>query len=430
MQKISLVFIFLFVSLVLVSATVVPVSGSSQKICQLIGDTDRQFNQPTSTQTGVNAKVLGTDLGVSFASNEKLIFLFGDTITLPLMNSPDSIAYTSDYSPNNCIDLNFYVDENGKFKIPEVPGISLKAFEVPMEGVEVNGQNYVFFTTDSVGEGQMGRSVITKFKEGDFSFDYLYDFSTDKFINVHIVKVDNSRFPGLPESSGKGLLIYGSGVYRQSNLYLSYISEDSLDDKSQLKYFSGIDNNGNPQWSSSESDAVALFNDPVIGEFSIQLNPYLNEFIVLYSGVSMRSTEKPWGKWSESQKLFNAQQDGYCKFIHAAFKDCDSVSDPTRESTNGGPYGPYLIDEYTTGNSESSTIYYTLSTWNPYTVVLMKSEIKKSGISGGGTGGGGIIPGSGSGTGWKPRPLLWLFFIAIVVLIIVVIVKLMRRKIS
>jgi hypothetical protein len=264
----------------------------------------------------------------------------------------------------------------------------------------------------------MGKSVLTKFNEGDFSFDNLYDFSSDKFINVHIVEVDNSQFQGLPETSGKGLLIFGSGDYRKSNLYLSFISKNSLEDKSQLKYFSGLDSKGNPKWSSSESEAVAVFIDPIIGEFSVQYNPYLNKFIALYGGVSMRSSDLPWKDWSNSQILFNAVQDGYCKFIHASFKNCDSVSDPTREGTSGGPYGPYLVDEYTTGNSKSSTIYYTLSTWNPYTVVLMKSEIKLSGSD--------VV--NPPKTTWQPRPLRILFFLIILILIIILIVKLTKRK--
>jgi hypothetical protein len=30
-----------------------------------------------------------------------------------------------------------------------------------------------------------------------------------------------------------------------------------------------------------------------------------------------------------------------------------------------------------TGNNSSTTIYFTMSTWNPYTVVLMKATLSK-----------------------------------------------------
>jgi len=46
----------------------------------------------------------------------------------------------------------------------------------------------------------------------------------------------------------------------------------------------------------------------------------------------------------------------------------------------GGEYGPYFISRFTTGDSllGTSTFYFTLDTWNPYTQVIMKASIKSS----------------------------------------------------
>src|ERR1700680_395757 len=55
------------------------VPGSSQKVCQLIGETDHQTGQPTVSQTETNYGLVGNDLGSSFEHNGKLWFLFGDT---------------------------------------------------------------------------------------------------------------------------------------------------------------------------------------------------------------------------------------------------------------------------------------------------------------------------------------------------------------
>jgi hypothetical protein len=52
------------------------------------------------------------------------------------------------------------------------------------------------------------------------------------------------------------------------------------------------------------------------------------------------------------------------------------VHDPGRENEWGGEYGPYQFETLAKGDSSKTTIYYTLSTWNPYTVVLMKSKLK------------------------------------------------------
>ncbi|MFZ1041088.1 MAG: hypothetical protein WCA79_09895 [Anaerolineales bacterium] len=45
---------------------------------------------------------------------------------------------------------------------------------------------------------------------------------------------------------------------------------------------------------------------------------------------------------------------------------------------NGGDYAPYFISRFTTGDAAgtTSTFYYILSTWNPYTEVIMKSAIQ------------------------------------------------------
>jgi hypothetical protein len=101
---------------------------------------------------------------------------------------------------------------------------------------------------------------------------------------------------------------------------------------------------------------------------------------MLYSGVSMRSSLLPWGNWSSKQILFNPfADDGYGHFIH--WPGHDNVSDPLRESVWGGPYGPYLIDRFTTGSNGTSRIYFTLSTWNPYTTILMQADLELKSIS-------------------------------------------------
>jgi hypothetical protein len=62
------------------------------------------------------------------------------------------------------------------------------------------------------------------------------------------------------------------------------------------------------------------------------------------------------------------------------FRSCDSLSDPSRVNVYGGEYAPYFISRFTSGDlaGTTSTFYYTLSTWNSYTEVIMKSMIQVS----------------------------------------------------
>jgi hypothetical protein len=63
--------------------------------------------------------------------------------------------------------------------------------------------------------------------------------------------------------------------------------------------------------------------------------------------------------------------------ISAQFKDkSDTLSDPKREDEWGGEYGPYIMSRFTTESDGQCRIYYTMSTWNPYQVVVMRSDLK------------------------------------------------------
>jgi len=357
---------------------VVRVEGTIAKVCQLVGDFDKQVNGPTPSLTFTRYGVLGTDLGVSFEHKGELVFLFGDTVGRNnysgVLPKDDSWAHTTDFNPDDGLGLIFYTGQLGKFLPPIVPGLSQGPFEVPMEGIDINGTAHVYFTTNHTSERTMGSSILAKLDDNTRKFTYLYTFSTAKFLNVQVVAVNNSEIPGLPQSSGKGLLIWGSGEYRKSDPYLAYMPLGSIENKSTVSYFRGTDAGGNPQWSRNEADATPLFHDPIIGEFSVFWHAQFKRWIMLYSGVLMRSSANPWGSWSEKQTLFNALREGYTKFIH--WPGRDNLSDPLRESTFGGPYGPYVVEKFTEGDSQRSTIYFTLSTWNPYTTVLMRVDIE------------------------------------------------------
>jgi hypothetical protein len=45
-------------------------------------------------------------------------------------------------------------------------------------------------------------------------------------------------------------------------------------------------------------------------------------------------------------------------------------------AVHGGAYAPYVIERFTKLAGSELTVYYVLSTWNPYVVVLMKSRLQ------------------------------------------------------
>jgi len=372
----------------------VVVSVPATKIAQLIGDVDRERQQPTQNLTWTRYKLAGTDLGVSFRHKDKTYLLFGDTAGL---RGGDAVAYTNDTTPEDGLELTF-IHDNIAYEPVKIPGISQGGFEVPMEGVSVGGRMYIYHTTDSIGvadmfkegaEPRMGRSIVAVSDDDGHTFTYLYDFSTNHFINVSIVEVDRADLSAaFAPGSGKVLVIFGTGPYRRSNIYLAVQPSDQIESPSSVRYFAGLDSSGQPVLSSNEDDAQALFNQPVVGELSVSYNRFINKWIMLYNsfmptsrGINMRTADKPWGPWSEPQIIFHPWDDnGYCHFMHAGFphEKCDEVSDPNREKEWGGEYGPYQFEDLAVGSDTSTIIYFTMSTWNPYTVVLMKATLQKT----------------------------------------------------
>jgi hypothetical protein len=140
---------------------------------------------------------------------------------------------------------------------------------------------------------------------------------------------------------------------------------------------------------------------PGMGEFSVAWNQYLNKWIMLYNhcnppGINFRVADYPWGPWSENAVLFNRDRDnGSCCFIHKSWKEkqcdyvyddawCDTDHDPNtplvhRTDVSGAEYGPFIINRYTKGVQDQwTTIYFVMSTWNPYQKVLMKTTLSTS----------------------------------------------------
>jgi Domain of unknown function (DUF4185) len=404
------------------------VQGSSQKVCQLVGETDRELNQPTVNQTETRVGLVGNDLGYSFEHNGKLFFLFGDskpTATFKgkpnqdknpprLADDNDAIAFTTDTSIGQCLKLDFITDSIGAYKNPVVlnaqgqPAITLRNFEVPIAGISDGGKMYVIFATDHTLDpagsitnttGFSTRTVVGESGDDANTFHYLYDFSKGadaKFINVAIAPAPD------------GYLYFwgtqGGMLYRKSAPFLARKPIGSMSNLSGIEYLHAVNPNGTPVFMPTENDATPLFHDQsggqqiadCMGELGVQWNQFVKRWVMLYNclddtpanphGVYMRLAEQPWGPWSAAQTIFNPVRDaGYCHFIHRPVDaqnptPCDNMSDPGRLDVYGGEYAPYIISRFTSGDAAraTSTFYYTLSTWNPYTEIIMKTTIQGS----------------------------------------------------
>lgn len=374
-----------------------PKLSSTIKVIQLTGDIDRETGKETLNQTGKRFGIYGTDLGVSFIHNGRLYFLFGDTnrrdpdTGLPASAFPgedfneeltdlDAIAYTTSDRAYNGITLTFNLD------YPHVDDIVQLTGEHPIDGISLNKEMFVFFTTDLQPDVLVPtRTVLVKSNDDGISFGKsLYTFSTSKFIHISCEIINNEKIDGLPINSGKGLLIWGSSVHRKSDVFLAHMPLNEITNKSSIRYFAGFASSDSKKalWKTKEEEAKPLFKAECIGELSVRWNYYLNKWIMLYNcelcntiGVLIRLADNPWGPWSSPKIIFDPK-DGYGKFIHSPGNDNIYDKGRNRPSDGGAVYGPYQITPYSTGIKNRYTkIYFTLSTWNPYQVIQMSSII-------------------------------------------------------
>ena len=91
--------------------------------------------------------------------------------------------------------------------------------------------------------------------------DKFDDFNNlGKFIHVSAVIVDNSAIANLPDSSGKGLLLWGIGLFRRSNPFLAHIPLNGVETKDSIRYYGGRTASGKIVWSKSAPFVIPGFS--------------------------------------------------------------------------------------------------------------------------------------------------------------------------
>ncbi|MCX7009419.1 MAG: DUF4185 domain-containing protein, partial [Kiritimatiellaeota bacterium] len=259
----------------------------------------------------------------------------------------------------------------------------------------LGGKMYIVHSTDwHKPTGNLERSVLARSDDDGRNCKRLYnlsaatkhDMTNEKFINVSLAAVEiRDTAEATPFPPGTFVYMWGSGAYRKSNPYLARIPAARIEDRTTLRYYAGLEADGRARWSAKETDAVALFEQPQVGELSVAWIGAIQRWIMLYNaseprGITMRTASRPVGPWSAGQVILDPWKDGaYGKYMHISSQfnggTRDNFSEPGRESEWGGEYGPYLIPRFTRGDARNCRIYYLLSTWNPYQTILVESEI-------------------------------------------------------
>lgn len=171
-------------------------------------------------------------------------------------------------------------------------------------------------------------------------------------------------------------------------------------------FFAGQNPDSSPIWVNEERAATPL--EPfgradldTIGYFSARYYPSLNRYVLLYTrpdpnrGVAFTTAPNPWGPWEEPVRIVDPA-DAYCNYMYQLSKDlgwaCSAPGNNASEegrrgapqcATNpmqcrawGGEYAPFLLPaRYAAPQGATVPVYFELSTWNPYQVILMRTDV-------------------------------------------------------
>jgi hypothetical protein len=374
--------------------------GTSVKREQIIGDCDwdvywhQQYTcLPTASATSNRFGVLGDGQLSSFESNGKLIVVGGDAIsgdTNHNLHAFDPIGYSTTTEPEAGFLINFYTNANGSTVFVRPDGIQMGGDDLPTSGITLPGGTYLFVHTGHTNNNdQYVYSLLVKFDE-----TVLTNFTVGRSVSSNAL---NGHFVhGALHAAGTNVCIFGIGSYRASAIYLSMISASNFWAGTGTRYFAGW-TNGQPSWDAYESNAVPVVpQDASVGNVSVAYSTNLGLWLMTYdagwngsqttNGIYFTYATEPWGPWAAPQLIFEKARDHALNvYIHQgnSSTNCstgDGLMGPIIDQgkdpcpVDGVAFAPLLIERFITVSNNILSLYYTMGTFNPYTVVKMRSQ--------------------------------------------------------
>lgn len=330
----------------------------------------------TATNPIRDVGLAGTDLGVSFEASGRLVFLFGDSWTVDKQDwDADSVALAPlaalarDARPT----LEWLTRARSKRFLPLAPkDLALGGMNVPVEGVEDGDRTYIFFDGGwDAARKRHTHSLLAHTRKWEFeSLTLDHSVASDKFLNVSVVVDAGTAW------------IFGTGVYRKSSVYLARVPLAKLADRAAWSYW--------PSFEPGEASAQPLIEASDYGELSVRRLPRTELWCMSANsgsprGIHLRTATAPTGPWSAPQVIFDPARDrGYGGFMHqsaSAVGFDDGLSEAGRENEWGGEYGPYIVPAWCSSPIAGvHGLVFTLSSWNPYQVHLMRAWLVEPGV--------------------------------------------------
>lgn len=381
------------------------ITNSSVKREQIIGDCDWDYfwhnhsNCLATTSTTSNRfGVLGDGQLSSFESNGKLIVIGGDAIsgdpTNQNLHAFDPIGYSTTTDPEAGFRINFYTNADGSTVFVNQFGtnsIQMGGDDLPTSGITLPDGTYLFIHTGETNK--VVTNVYSLLVRADTTTPTNFTIGRSISSNAY-----NGHFVhGALHAAGTNVCIFGIGFYRASPLYLSMVSASNFWSGAGTMYYAGT-TNGQPQWDPYETNAAPILaNYGSMGDLSVAYSSNLGLWLLMFdagwndtnvvNGIYFSYATDPWGPWAAPQLIFEKRRDDCAlgRYIHQgiAATNCsagDGLMGPIIDQSknpcpvDGVAFAPMIIERFITISNNTLKLYYTMGTFNPYTVVKMRSE--------------------------------------------------------
>ncbi|MBX7432031.1 DUF4185 domain-containing protein [Mycobacterium sp. Y57] len=167
------------------------------------------------------------------------------------------------------------------------------------------------------------------------------------------------------------IYMYGTPNGRGGAAYLARVTPENITDVSEYEYYQAASSclffSTPEQWvknnPSSASAIIGKSGGPcgalqpgyTVSEMSVQYNEYLDQYVVMYgdqfNNIVIRTSDRPEGTWSDPTVLIGQQ--------------------------NGGIYAPMMHPWSPSTTGTGSDLYWNLSLWSEYNVMLMRTDLAK-----------------------------------------------------
>ncbi|WP_082686471.1 DUF4185 domain-containing protein [Mycobacterium sp. IS-3022] len=321
--------------------------------------------------------ITGTDLGIMWDNgdpgNRQVLMAFGDTYGYCSVRGQqwryNTLFRTQDGALAKTIAIPDGVLANRYSGSPLwAPGLSKQIINstkwadsekgiIPTAGIAVGGKQYVNFMSikswDSDGRWTTNFSAIAVSPDnGERWGVYPGSVRTPREGGVEGAAYvrGNENFQQAaflrPGPNDPYLYMFGTPAGRGGAAYVSRVPQGAVPDPNRYEYWNAEQN----AWVPRDPGAATSVIPGPVGEMSVQFNNYLKQYLVVYcngaNDVVARTAPAPQGPWGPEQLLVRSAE------------------------IPGGIYAPFL-HPWSTGKE----LYYNLSLWSAYNVMLMRTVL-------------------------------------------------------